>query len=64
MTIRVRNSAARTVKTLKLGVGTVDKLLATSLATSKAGTYRSYVYATEAAGNARASVGHSKPTVR
>lgn len=64
VTIRVRNSAGKTVRTLKLGARTVNKLFATSFTTRKVGTYRFHVYATDAAGNVQAKVGYSTLTVR
>jgi hypothetical protein len=65
VTIRIRNGRGTTVKTLRPGVTTVNTPHVTAFTcTLPKGTYRFFVYATDAAGNAQRVVGSSRLTVR
>jgi hypothetical protein len=67
VTIKVKNHAGKIVKTLRCGVKAVNTTLSVRFTvprTWKAGTYRFYVYATDAAGNVQAKVGSNKLLVR
>ena len=67
VTIKVKNHAGKIVKTLRCGVKTVNTTLSVRFnvpRTWKVGTYRFYVYATDAAGNVQAKVGSNKLLVR
>ena len=63
--VRVKTLGGTTVKTLKLGVKPVNVTkTATFTCTLAAKTYKYFVYATDAAGNAQGVVGSNRLTVR
>ena len=69
VTIKLKNRAGALVKTLKLGVRTVNGATAlrarfTVPRAWKAGTYKFYIYATDRAGNAQSKVGSNRLLVR
>jgi hypothetical protein len=63
--IKVKNRAGKVVKTIKAGSVTVNVTLSAKFRCTLAkGTYKYYVYATDAAGNTQSKVGYAKLTVR
>ncbi len=65
--LSIRNSSGKVVKTVKLGRKSLGKMLAATFTvprTWRAGTYRFFVYATDQAGNAQATVAHNRLTVK
>lgn len=65
--IQIKNSAGKVVKTLKVGVVSIGVVKTKSFAvprTWRAGTYKFYVSATDAAGNAQAKIGSNKLVVK
>jgi hypothetical protein len=62
--IKILDSAGRTVKTLRPGLKSVNKLVRSTFSCElRRGTYRFSVYATDTAGNVQASVGSGKLTI-
>jgi hypothetical protein len=63
--IKIKNSAGKVVKTISAGTKAVNVLLATKFRCTLArGTYKYYVYAIDASGNAQSKIGSAKLTVK
>ena len=57
MTIKIKTRSGKTVKTMRLGVKSVNKKLMVSIkANLRPGTYRYFIYARDTAGNTQANV--------
>jgi hypothetical protein len=65
VTIKIKNSAGRFVKTIPAAVKTVNEAQSAKFRCTLAkGTYRFYVYATDASGNVQSKAGSARLTVR
>ena len=63
--IKVKNRAGRVVTTIKAGAKTVNAPLTAKFRCTRAkGTYKYYVYATDASGNYESKAGSAKLTVK
>jgi hypothetical protein len=65
VSIKIKNRAGKVVATIKAGTKTVNVPVATKFRCGLArGTYKYYVYATDASGNAQSKVGSARLTVK
>ncbi len=65
VTIKIRNRAGKVVKTLPLGIKSVNASFSAKYRCTLAkGTYRFYVYAVDTAGNTQSKVGSNRLTVK